>query len=95
MALTRAEMDHLALLARIGLTDEEKDRMASQLGDILQHMERLNQLSTEHIPPTAQVIEATNVLREDEVRSGLTREQVLSNAPRAEDPFIRVLPILE
>ena len=95
MALSRAEMDHLALLARLGLTNQEKDRMADQLGDILQHMERLNQLDTRHIPPTAQVIEATNVLREDQVQPGLTREQVLSNAPRTEDAFIRVLPILE
>ena len=93
--LTRAEMDHLALLARLGLTEEEKDRMANQLGDILQHMERLNQLDTEHIPPTAQVIEATNVLREDEVRPGLSHERALANAPRAEEPFVRVLPILE
>ena len=88
-------MDHLALLARLGLTDEEKDRMAHQLGGILQHMERLNQLDTEHIPPTAQVIEATNVLREDEVRPGLRHEQALAGAPRAEEPFVRVLPILE
>jgi len=95
MPLTRAEMDHLALLARVGLTDEEKDRMANQLGDILQHMERLKQLDTEHIPPTAQVIEATNVLRDDVVRPGLTHDQALSNAPRAEEPFVRVLPILE
>jgi len=93
--LTREEMDHLALLARLGLTDEEKDRMASQLGNILQHMERLNQLDTEHIPPTAQVIEATNVLREDAARPGLPHEKALANAPRAEEPFVRVLPILE
>jgi aspartyl-tRNA(Asn)/glutamyl-tRNA(Gln) amidotransferase subunit C len=93
--LTREEMDHLALLARLGLTDEEKDRMANQLGDILQHMERLNQLDTEHIAPTAQVIEATNILRDDEVRPCLSHERALANAPRVEDPFVRVLPILE
>ncbi|HVA24537.1 MAG TPA: Asp-tRNA(Asn)/Glu-tRNA(Gln) amidotransferase subunit GatC [Chloroflexota bacterium] len=95
MALSRLEMDHLALLARIGLSDDEKDRMANQLGDILQHMERLNQLDTEHIPPTAQIIEAANVLRDDEPRPGLTHDQALANAPRAEEPFVRVLPILE
>ena len=88
-------MDHLALLARIGLSDEEKDRMASQLGDILRHMERLNQLDTEHIPPTAQVIEAANVLREDEARPCLAHEQALANVPRTEEPFVRVLPVLE
>lgn len=93
--LTRSEMDHLALLARLGLSDEEKDRMANQLGDILQHMERLNQLDTEHIPPTAQVIESTNVLREDEVHPGLPHDRALANVPRAEEPFVRVLPILE
>jgi len=95
MALSRLEMDHLALLARIGLSDQEKDRMAHQLGDILQHMERLNQLDTEHIPPTAQIIEAANVLREDVPRPGLAHEQALANAPRTEEPFVRVLPILE
>jgi aspartyl-tRNA(Asn)/glutamyl-tRNA(Gln) amidotransferase subunit C len=95
MALSRPEMDHLALLARIGLTDEEKDRMAEQLGDILQHMDRLNQLDTEHIPPTAQVIEAANVLRDDVPRPGLAHEQALANVPHAEEPFVRVLPILE
>jgi aspartyl-tRNA(Asn)/glutamyl-tRNA(Gln) amidotransferase subunit C len=95
MALTRAEMDHLALLARIGLTDDEKDRMANQLGDILQHMERLNQLDTEHIPPTAQIIEAENVLRDDAPRPSLPHDKALANAPRAEEPFVRVLPILE
>lgn len=95
MALTRAEMDHLALLARLGLTDEEKDRLASQLGDILQHMERLNQLDTEHISPTAQVGEATNVLRDDVAQPGLTHDQALANVPRAEEPFVRVLPVLE
>ena len=95
MALSRAEMDHLALLARIGLSDEEKDRMAGQLGDILEHMERLNTLDTEHIPPTAQVIEAINVLRDDVPGPGLSTAQALANAPRAEAPFIRVLPVLE
>jgi aspartyl-tRNA(Asn)/glutamyl-tRNA(Gln) amidotransferase subunit C len=93
--LTREEMDHLALLARVGLTDEEKDRMAHQLGDILQHMERLNQLDTEHIPPTAQVIEASNVLRDDEPGPSLAHERAMANAPRAEEPFVRVLPVLE
>jgi aspartyl-tRNA(Asn)/glutamyl-tRNA(Gln) amidotransferase subunit C len=92
---TRAEMDHLALLARLGLSDEEKDLMAGQLADILQHMERLNGLDTERIPPTAQVIEAINVLREDEVRPCLPHDKALANAPRVEDPFVRVLPILE
>jgi aspartyl-tRNA(Asn)/glutamyl-tRNA(Gln) amidotransferase subunit C len=95
MALSREEMDHLALLARVGLTDEEKDRMAHQLGDILQHFERLKQLDTEHILPTAQVIESTNVLREDVVRPCLPHEEALANAPRVEEPFVRVLPILE
>jgi aspartyl-tRNA(Asn)/glutamyl-tRNA(Gln) amidotransferase subunit C len=95
MPLGREEMDHLALLARLGLSDGEKDRMAHQLGDILQHMERLNQLNTDHIAPTAQVIESRNVLREDEVRPGLSHDRALANAPRAEEPFVRVLPILE
>jgi aspartyl-tRNA(Asn)/glutamyl-tRNA(Gln) amidotransferase subunit C len=58
-------------------------------------MERLNQLDTEHIPPTAQVIEAQNVLRDDVTRPGLTHDKALANAPRAEEPFVRVLPILE
>ncbi|MGH2364394.1 MAG: Asp-tRNA(Asn)/Glu-tRNA(Gln) amidotransferase subunit GatC [Chloroflexota bacterium] len=95
MPLSKDEMDHLALLARLGLSDEEKARMAAQLGDILAHMERLNRLPTDDIAPTAQVLEATNVLRADEVRPGLTTEQALANAPHVEAPFVRVLPILE
>lgn len=95
MALTRVEMDHLALLARLGLSDQEKDRMAGQLAGILDHMQRLNALDTDHIAPTAQVIEARNVLREDESRPGLPRELALANAPLTEDAFIRVLPVLE
>ncbi|MHB8618584.1 MAG: Asp-tRNA(Asn)/Glu-tRNA(Gln) amidotransferase subunit GatC [Chloroflexota bacterium] len=95
MALTRGEMDHLALLARLGLTDDEKDRMAGQLGHILAHMERLNRLDTSQVAPSAQVIEVTTVLRADEAGPSLDRARVLANAPRVEEPFLRVPPVFE
>ena len=85
MALTLADVDHVASLARLGLTDEERERMRDQLSTILEHIGELAQLDTESIPPTASVIQMTNVWREDVVRPSLTSDQVFQNAPRVSD----------
>ena len=97
MSLTRDEVKHIAELAKLALTDEEIDKMARQLSDILDYAARLNELDTEAIPPTASVIPNQNVMRADVVTPSLTRDQVLANAPDT-DPqreFIRVKAILE
>ena len=93
-ALTRADVEHVAHLARLGLTDEEFRMLEGQLNHILDQYAILAQLDTEQIPPTAQTIELENILRDDVVRDSLPVEAVLANAPEREGDFIVVPPIL-
>ncbi len=95
MRLSREIVDHVAMLARLGLTEEERERMCEQLSSILEHVSRIQELDTEAILPTAQVIELRNVWRDDEVRPSLPVEAVLANAPESEDGFFRVHAVLE
>jgi len=94
MSLSREDVVHVASLARLGLTDDEIDLMQEQLSSILEHIEDLNQLDTEAISPTAQVIQLQNVLREDEVRESLPQETVMKMTPAAHDGFIAVSEVL-
>jgi len=95
MAITRTDVEHVAQLARLSLTDEELDRMQSQLSRILEAIETLRDVDTSHVGPTASVIQLENVMRDDEARPGLSREAVLANAPLRDDPFLRVPTVLE
>jgi aspartyl-tRNA(Asn)/glutamyl-tRNA(Gln) amidotransferase subunit C len=95
MPLSRNEVRHVAMLARIGLEPGEEDFYAEQLSGILGHIDRLQELETEDIPPTAQVVEIASRLREDEPRPCLTQEEALANAPAAVDGFFRVPSIQE
>ena len=90
MALSIADVEHVAALARLGLTEDEKERLRVQLSSILEHIAVMERLDTSAIPPTAQVIALSNVLREDVVRPGLSQEQALANAPRERDGFFEV-----
>jgi aspartyl-tRNA(Asn)/glutamyl-tRNA(Gln) amidotransferase subunit C len=90
MRLTIHDVEHVAALARLGLTPDEMERMRDQLSSILGHIEALNELDTAAISPTAQTITLTNVLRDDVVRPSMPREAVLSNAPRQTDGFFEV-----
>jgi aspartyl-tRNA(Asn)/glutamyl-tRNA(Gln) amidotransferase subunit C len=92
--LTRADVEHVAHLARLGLTDEELALLEGQLNHILDQYTILAQLDTEQIPPTAQTIELENILRDDVVRDSLPVEAVLRNAREREGDFIVVPPIL-
>ena len=94
MPLTREEVEHVAALARLGLTDAEITRLQGQLSSILEHITAIDRLDTSAIPPTAQVIAMTNVLRPDVVTDSLPREAVLENAPRQADGFFEVHAIL-
>ncbi len=82
MAISRADVQHVAHLARLGLTDDEIDRFAEQLSHILQAMETLREVDTSAIPPTAQVIPLRNVMRDDVARPSWPVEEILKNAPR-------------
>jgi aspartyl-tRNA(Asn)/glutamyl-tRNA(Gln) amidotransferase subunit C len=83
------------MLARLALEPGDEDFYAEQLSGILAHIDRLQQLDTESIPPTAQVVEVANALREDIPRPGLSQADALANAPAAVDGFFRVPSIQE
>lgn len=95
LALTRAEVEHLAKLARLGLSDEDETKFEQQLSVILEHFDVLRQLDTEGVPPTAHTLPLENVFSPDEPRPSLPPEEVLANAPRAEDGLFRVRAVLE
>ncbi|MFL5779584.1 MAG: Asp-tRNA(Asn)/Glu-tRNA(Gln) amidotransferase subunit GatC [Chloroflexota bacterium] len=93
-SLTRADVEHVAHLARLGLTDEELARLEGELNHILDQYAILARLDTEAIPPTAQTIELENILREDRVRPSLPVEAVVGNAAEHDGALIVVPPIL-
>ena len=95
MKLPLEEVEHIAELARIKLTDAEMARYAEQLSEILDYAARLQSVDTSGISPTARVITADNVLREDKARPGLSQQELLGNAPETEKGQFRVPPILE
>ncbi|HEX9077270.1 MAG TPA: Asp-tRNA(Asn)/Glu-tRNA(Gln) amidotransferase subunit GatC [Anaerolineae bacterium] len=97
MPLSRAQVRHIAELARLELSEQEIDRMASQLSAILDYAGRLQELDTEAIPPTASVVPLQNVMRDDVVTPSLPREDVLRNAPDKDErgEFFRVRAILK
>jgi aspartyl-tRNA(Asn)/glutamyl-tRNA(Gln) amidotransferase subunit C len=89
-------VQHIARLARVGLSDEDVDRFSQQLSEILDYFERLSQVDTENVPPTAHTLPLHNVMREvDEPGSCLEKEAVLANAPVREGDYFRVKVILE
>ena len=95
MKLSREEVLHIALLARLGLTEAEVDRLSEQLSNILENFEILQQVDTSGIPPTAQSIALQNVVKDDKAAASLPPSQVLANAPRKEGDWFRVRAVLE
>jgi len=93
-SLSRADVEHVAHLARLGLTEEELARLPGQLNHILDQYQKLAELDTDAIPPTAQVIELENILREDVAMPSLGVDAVLANAPQRDGDFFVVPAIL-
>ena len=93
--LTNDDVRHIALLARIGMTDEEIGLMRDQLSHILENFDILRQVDTEGVEPTRHSVNVTSVMREDKSRESLSREDVLANAPLVEGDRIRVRAVLE
>jgi aspartyl-tRNA(Asn)/glutamyl-tRNA(Gln) amidotransferase subunit C len=93
-ALSRADVEHVAHLARLGLEEDELTRLEGELNHILDQYAILSTLDTDAIAPTAQVIEVVNILRDDVVTPSLLQERVLANAPRTEGEFIVVPAII-
>jgi aspartyl-tRNA(Asn)/glutamyl-tRNA(Gln) amidotransferase subunit C len=92
--ISREDVVHVARLARLGLTDDEVDRFTAQLGAVLDHAADVAALDTQGVPPTAHPFPLVNVLRDDVVGPSLDRDEVLSQAPAAEDGRFRVPRIL-
>ncbi|MGI8797587.1 MAG: Asp-tRNA(Asn)/Glu-tRNA(Gln) amidotransferase subunit GatC [Acidimicrobiia bacterium] len=92
--ITRADVEHVAHLARLALTDEEIEELTGQLGTILEHATQVSALDTGEVAPTAHPLPIMNVFRADETRPCLDRDEVLTEAPAAEDGRFRVPRIL-
>ncbi|NOZ68555.1 MAG: Asp-tRNA(Asn)/Glu-tRNA(Gln) amidotransferase subunit GatC [Deferribacteres bacterium] len=89
------DIDHVALLARLKLTEREKELFSQQVVNIIRYMDKLNELDTSGIEPTAHVLPMKNIFREDNVRASLPRDSALQNAPERDDSFYRVPKIIE
>ena len=95
MKLSLAHVEHVARLAQLTLSDQEKELFREQLSSILEYAERLQQLDTSAIPPTATVLPLENMMRDDQMRPSLPLADVLANAPNTEDGYFRVPVVLE
>ena len=95
MKLSREEVEHIADLAKLALSDDEIATYQAQLSAILEHFEQLQELETKEIPPTATVLPLQSVTRPDHVEEPLAREKALENAPQTEDGCFKVPAVLE
>ncbi|MDI3518239.1 MAG: aspartyl-tRNA(Asn)/glutamyl-tRNA(Gln) amidotransferase subunit [Caldanaerobacter sp.] len=95
MAISKSEVEYIAKLARLKFTEEEIEAMAQELSKILDYVNKLNELDTENVEPTAHIVPIHNVFREDEVKPSMPREKVLMNAPYKEQGCFKVPKIIE
>jgi aspartyl-tRNA(Asn)/glutamyl-tRNA(Gln) amidotransferase subunit C len=94
MSVTIKDVEHVAALARLSFSEEEKQKLTAQLNEILLYMDQLNTLDTGTIEPLSHVIELQNVFREDVLRTSLPREEALKNAPSHTDEFFKVPKVI-
>lgn len=95
MKLTRAEVQRVATLARLQLTAEEEERITGQLDEILQYMDKLNELDTSQVEPLAHAVDIVNAFREDRITNRPNAEALLANAPAKDESFFQVPKIIE
>ncbi|MDI6890254.1 MAG: Asp-tRNA(Asn)/Glu-tRNA(Gln) amidotransferase subunit GatC [Thermodesulfovibrionales bacterium] len=95
MRISKEEIEHIASLARLYLSEEEKELFGSQLSSILDYMEKLNELDTKDIEPTSHVLPLSNVMRDDTLGYSIPRSDALMNAPDRTDKFYRVPKIIK
>lgn len=94
MAVTIRDVEHVAMLARLSFSEEEKQKLARELNEILAYMEQLNSLDTANVEPLSQVIELNNVFRDDVTKPGLARDEALRNAPAKTEQFFKVPKVI-
>jgi len=95
MALSREEVRHVAQLARLDFSDEEEKRMAEEMSQILDYVEKLDELDTSGVPPMSHVLDVTNVFRADEVKARIDQEQALEPAPESDDGYFQVPQVID
>ena len=95
MKITKEQVEYVANLAKLDISEEEKEIFTKQLDNILSYMDKLNQLDTRDIDPTSHVLPIKNIFREDEVKPSLPLEEALANAPDRKDGFFRVPRVIE
>lgn len=88
--ITLKDVEHVAKLARLELSEEEKEKFSKQLGDILKYVEQMNKVDTTGVEPMSHAIPIVNVMREDKVVSEQTKDELMANAPSKEDGCFRV-----
>ena len=94
MSLSDKDVKHVAVLSRLGLNDDELQKYEKELNDVLNFMEKLNELDTKGIEPTSHVLDIHNVFRSDKVEESLSLEDVLANAPDRDEDYFKVPSIL-
>ena len=95
MKIDRREVEHVAALARLRLSEEEIAKFTGQLDEILTYFEKLSTLDTSDVEPTAHVIEINNAFRDDKARASYPADEILENAPEREDRYFRVPRIVD
>ena len=93
--ISKKDVEHVAKLARLELTEEEKEKFTNQLGDILEYINQLNEVNTENVEPMAHPLPIVNVMREDKIEKYDNLEAMLKNAPEEEDGYYKVPKISE
>ena len=88
--ITIKDVEHVAKLARLELTEEEKEKFTKQLGDVLKHVDAMNEVDTSNVEPMAHAIDFVNVMREDVPNQEISKEALMSNAPDEENGFFKV-----
>lgn len=94
MSITLKDVEYVAKLAKLKLSENEKKRFQKELDRIIRYIDQLNQVDTENVSPTSHVVPMENVLREDKVKSFLTQEEALANAPDKKDGYFRVPKVI-
>ena len=95
MTITSADVDKIAKLAKLVLSEDEREKFTSQLSDIISYVEKLNQLDTNDVEPLAHVNDLMNVFREDESRPSMAKEDVFKNSPQNDDEFFLVPKVIK
>ena len=95
MKITKETIEHVANLARLNLSEQEKDKLTTEMESIISYVDKLNELDTSSVQPTSHVLPVKNVFREDKVENSYDREKILKNAPAQEDGCFKVPKVVE